>query len=323
MVAAIQVRNHIYPGMKMEYYKDGQWINMEKTDYNHFLGTNMGTESLSVRITDIRGYVVTDTIQALPSNGTSEAYIVPGNVQFPDYAQPGNPPATGGATVPTGLTATAGSGLTATAGSGQAALAWNALADATSYTVKRAETSGGPYTTVDTTVTATTYTDTGLTNGTTYYYVVSASNSAGESLNSAQASATPQSDTTVPVPTGLTATAGSGQAVLAWNASADATSYTVKRAETSGGPYTTVDTTVTATTYTDTGLTNGTTYYYVVSATNSAGESLNSAQARRDASIGHNAAGQSGSAVPRRGLECGRQSDQAPFQHQEHRHSLR
>ncbi len=82
--AAIQVRNHNYPVMKMEYYKDGEWINLEKTEYNHFIGTNMGLGAFQVRITDIRGNTVTDTISSLPENGTSEVYFVPGNVQFPD-----------------------------------------------------------------------------------------------------------------------------------------------------------------------------------------------------------------------------------------------
>jgi len=64
--------------------------------------------------------------------------------------------------------------------------------------VKRAAGSGGPYTTVAcTTATPTTYTDTGLINGTTYYYVVSAAYSAGpnvggESPDSGEKSATPQ-----------------------------------------------------------------------------------------------------------------------------------
>lgn len=82
--AAIQVRNHKYPVMKMEYYKGGKWINMEKTDYNHFVSTDLGTGSLKVRITDIRGKVVKDTIPKLPENGTSQAYMVSGKVQFPD-----------------------------------------------------------------------------------------------------------------------------------------------------------------------------------------------------------------------------------------------
>ncbi len=78
-------------------------------------------------------------------------------------------------------------------------------------------------------------------------------------------------------PTGLAATVGSGTVTLTWNAGGGATSYTVKRAAVSGGPYTPLGT-VTTTTYTNTGLTNGTTYYYVVSGTNQAGTSPNSAE---------------------------------------------
>ena len=82
-------------------------------------------------------------------------------------------------------------GLVATAGIEQVALKWMASSNATSYNVKRATTSGGPYTTIAT-VTATNYTDTDVPGRTTYYYVVSAVNSlTGESDNSAQASATP------------------------------------------------------------------------------------------------------------------------------------
>ncbi len=90
------------------------------------------------------------------------------------------------------------SGLTATAGNQQVSLTWNASAGATSYNVKRATASGGPYTTVSS-PTATSQTDTGLTNGTIYYYVVSAVNATGESANSSQASATPASSASVAV----------------------------------------------------------------------------------------------------------------------------
>ena len=114
-----------------------------------------------------------------------------------------------------------------------------------------------------------------MTNGTTYYYVVSAVNTAGESANSSQVSATPQA--VPPPPTNLVATAGNAQVKLSWSASSGATSYNVKRATTSGGPYTTIAS-PTTTSYTDTGVTNGTTYYYVVSAVNTAGESANSSQ---------------------------------------------
>jgi mannan endo-1,4-beta-mannosidase len=83
-------------------------------------------------------------------------------------------------------------GLTATAGNAQVSLRWNASTGATSYNVKRSTTNGGPYTNVATGVTATSFTNTALTNGTPYFYVVSAVNANGESQNSTQASATPQ-----------------------------------------------------------------------------------------------------------------------------------
>src|SRR5207237_236380 len=86
-------------------------------------------------------------------------------------------------------------GLAATAGNAQVALTWSSSSGATSYILKRSTVNGGPYTNIAT-VSNTSYTNTGLTNGTTYYYVVAASNSAGQSGNSAQASATPAATTT-------------------------------------------------------------------------------------------------------------------------------
>ena len=84
--------------------------------------------------------------------------------------------------------------LTATAGNGQVALAWTAAAGATAYNVKRATTNGGPYTLIGT-VAGTSYTDTAVTSGTTYYYVTSATTTVngtvGESPESNQASAMP------------------------------------------------------------------------------------------------------------------------------------
>ena len=61
----------------------------------------------------------------------------------------------------------------------------------TSYNVKRSTANGGPFSATLASPAVTNYIDTAVTNGTTYYYVVSAVNASGESANSAQASATP------------------------------------------------------------------------------------------------------------------------------------
>jgi len=80
--------------------------------------------------------------------------------------------------------------LSATAGDGQAALTWAASSGATNYNVKRATTDGGPYSIIQS-VATTNYNDASLTNGTTYYYVVSGLNAGGESSNSVQVAVTP------------------------------------------------------------------------------------------------------------------------------------
>jgi hypothetical protein len=80
--------------------------------------------------------------------------------------------------------------LTASAGDAQVSLTWSASANASSYNVKRGVVSGGPYSLVASTPSAS-LTDTSVSNGTTYYYVVTAYNTAGESGNSNEASATP------------------------------------------------------------------------------------------------------------------------------------
>jgi subtilase family serine protease len=79
-------------------------------------------------------------------------------------------------------------------------------------------------------------------------------------------------------PTNLTATAGNAQVALAWTGSAGATSYSVYRGTASGGE-TLLKSGLTATSYTDTGLTNGTTYFYQVAAVNAGGTSAKSGEA--------------------------------------------
>lgn len=82
--------------------------------------------------------------------------------------------------------------LIATAGDSKVELTWPNLNNATSYTVKRSTTSGGPYAPIATNISSTSYTDADVTNGTTYYYIVSVIKDGIEIWNSNEASATPK-----------------------------------------------------------------------------------------------------------------------------------
>ena len=123
--------------------------------------------------------------------------------------------------------------------------------------------------------------DSSLASDTQYYYVVEANNSAGSSLPSSQASAT----TDNAPPTALSATAvSSSQINLSWTASTSAgVQYEIFRSTTAGftpSSTTLIATTATgATTYTDSGLTAATQYFYLAEATNLNGTSLPSNQA--------------------------------------------
>jgi hypothetical protein len=164
-------------------------------------------------------------------------------------------------------------GLTATGTNGAVNLTWGLATGAASYNVKRS-TTGGAEATI-TNVSTTSYSDTAVVNGTPYFYKVSSTNSAGESADSSEVSATP--DVPPPAPTGLNATAGSNQVALAWTGSAGAASYNIKRSTTSGSGYSTIGTTTAPTVaYTDSTAVKFTQYYYVVSAVSAYGESANS-----------------------------------------------
>lgn len=172
----------------------------------------------------------------------------------------------------------------AVAGDGQVNLSWTAPLDdggagITDYVVYRSEVSGGE-TELATSGGTLTYTDTTVTNDITYYYTVAAVNSVGTGAASNEVSAIP----TAPPPPGVdppgaptltSATGGDSQVTLTWTAPADdggalITNYEVRRA-TSPGDEVLVATLGDVLTYTDLGLTNGQTYYYVVAAVNSAG----------------------------------------------------
>ena len=163
--------------------------------------------------------------------------------------------------------------VSANAGYGYVNLTWSPVTTATNYNVKRATFSGSEVTIYTTTNTS--YADTNVLDGTNYYYEVSAINTAGEGSNSSEVSALPLFS---PTPNSLIVTATNfGLVSLAWAPSAGATSYNIKRS-TSTSTETTIGST-SSLIYNDTGVSNGVTYYYVVSAVNGGGENpTNSAE---------------------------------------------
>jgi len=253
------------------------------------------------------GYSTITNASTMPAGTTNlEVQLLPGSSTAGDpeigsvsitYSGSGS-----GGTVPSVPT-----GLTATAGNSQVALSWTASTGATSYNVYRSTSSGGEGTTAYASgITAASYTDAGVSNGTAYFYTVAAVNATGASAQSSQASATPAGAPAAP--TGLTATAGNAQIALSWTASTGATSYNLYRSTTSGGEGTTAYATgITTASYTNTGLTNGTAYFYKVAAVNAAGTSAQSPEA-----TGTPSSGSGGSTSGSASIDCGG-SASSPF----------
>jgi RHS repeat-associated protein/fibro-slime domain-containing protein len=163
-------------------------------------------------------------------------------------------------------------GLSAQAGEGYVTLGWdnNGEGDLAGYNVYRSVTSGGSYNLIaNLTPSEIAYTDNNVTNGTTYYYVVRAvDTSSNESGPSDEVWATPTDSTAPSPPTGLTVTAVGGSISLDWNNNSDGdlAGYNVYRSTASGGPYAQIAGEVDVSQYTDSSVTNGPTYYYVVKA---------------------------------------------------------
>lgn len=160
--------------------------------------------------------------------------------------------------------------------SSQVTLYWGTSERADSYQVKYGTTSGA-YTTTASCVSSS-CTITGLTNGTTYYFTVTATNPKGTTSVSNELSITPLNAPSVP--SGVSATSANGSVALSWSASSGSGTikYIVLRSTTSGSGYSQLATDITTTSYTDSAVTNNTIYYYVVRSFNEFGEGTNSSE---------------------------------------------
>lgn len=169
------------------------------------------------------------------------------------------------------------SGLTATPGNGSVTLSWSPVTGATSYNVYYSTNPSVAPTAVSNLVgtlsqiglTNTSTTVTGLTNQTTWYFIVTAVTTAGESSPSTTVSATPSSTSTGTSGSGVTSVnaikVGAGQVTVSWAGVSGAISYNVYY-----GTNSNVNTSspsvqnITGTSTTISGLATGVTYYFIV-----------------------------------------------------------
>ncbi len=171
------------------------------------------------------------------------------------------------------------SGLAAAADDSQITLTWDLMNGTSKYNVYRSTKDGDGVHGTQIANVSSPYVDSGLTNGTTYFYVVTLVRPDGtETGPSLQAAATPQVNA-AGAPTALAAAPGESKVKLTWQALPGAATYDLQRSWTVGGVAQRSVVTGVNSGYVDQDVTNGTTYYYVVTAVNAAGaQSAASAQ---------------------------------------------
>ena len=267
------------------------------TGYNVYVGTTAGGES-------------TVPVNDAPLAAGAASFLVPGLTNGTQYffvVKAINAIGEGGASneataTPSGTAVTAPGapiGLSASGGDGLANLTWSAPASdggsaITGYNVYVGTTAGGesatPVNASPLAADATSFTVPGLTNGTQYFFIVKAINAVGEGGASDEALATPSGPgATAPgAPENCSATPGDGSLTVTWSpptsdGGSPITGYNVYIGTTSGGesatPVNSSPLAADATSFTITGLTNGTQYFVIVKAINAVGEGMASSEA--------------------------------------------
>lgn len=261
----VQTRLSVTPGITQNLLIWGEIPGA--TGYNVYSGATPGSETLLAG--NQAGPTYTDG--SLTANSAHSYYVTVVNAN--GESLPSNEVT--GVVLPSAPTS-----LGATGSASQIALAWTAPAGgAVSYNIYRGLSAGNEYPIHIANTTGVSYNDTtDLVYGTTYFYVVRAINAGGRSVVSNEVSATATGQA---APTSLAISAsGSGSLSLTWVAAAGATTYNLYRGLSAGNQATApVATGLTGTTFTDTGLTNGTTYYYKMTAVSSVGQSVKSNEA--------------------------------------------
>jgi hypothetical protein len=171
---------------------------------------------------------------------------------------------------------TAPANVQATPGNGEIQITWDTVNNASSYNLYIAVDNGVSKTHYQTRTESVTSPHTvSADNDTTYYIIITASNTAGESDAITPVSATPTQSVTIPfAPADVQASAGDGEIQVTWSSVSNATSYNFYIATDNGVSKTNYQTKTEGVTspHTSTAI-NGTTYYIIITAVNTAGES--------------------------------------------------
>ncbi|WP_276484840.1 cellulose binding domain-containing protein [Paraflavitalea pollutisoli] len=154
--------------------------------------------------------------------------------------------------------------------SNQVKLVWNTGTNVRSYNLKRGLSAAGPFETILGRTSQLTYFDSTLASATTYYYVVTTLNSAGESANSTVLPLTTQPLVAPGMVVKPRIASGDRRITLSWDFMYDAR-YEIQRADAVSGLYTTLATNLNAVRYADTNVVNDHTYHYKIIAVNAAG----------------------------------------------------